>query len=134
MDLCSVLQPGQAGAWLPAQLPWAPGKAEGGVLGPGAPAASSAGRAWGMLMHTCSVSASSEAQRAGRLLGFCGTASSLELWEGPFHVQECNLSSHRALMLPGRGGWMWPCPPCLLKLGQRVQRQVVHAARRWPNP
>lgn len=81
-----VLQPGQAGAWLPAQLP----EAEGGVLGPGAPAASSAGRAWVMLMQTWSASASSEAWRARRLLGFCRTSSSPELWEGPFHLQECS--------------------------------------------
>lgn len=92
MDLYSVLQPGQVGAWLPAQLCWAPGKAEGGVLGPGAPAASSAARAWDTLIHACSASASSEAWRARRLLGFCGTASSPELWEGPIHLREFNPS------------------------------------------
>lgn len=30
--------------------------------------------------------------RARRLLGFCGTASSSELWEGVFHLQEFNPS------------------------------------------
>lgn len=90
MDLYSVLQPGQVGAWLPAQLCWAPGKAEGGVLGPGAPAASLAACAWDTLIHMCSASALSEVH--GELLGFCGTASSPELWEGPFHLQEFNPS------------------------------------------
>lgn len=55
-----------------------------------------------------------------RLPGFCGTASPSELCWGPFSLQKCNPSL-------GRGGWMWLCPPCLLKLSQ-----VVTVARDGP--
>lgn len=78
--VCSSL-----GRRVPDSLPGSPGpwgKAEGGVLGSGAPAASSAGCAWDTLMHTCSASASSDTWRARRLLGFCGSALSPELWGG----------------------------------------------------
>lgn len=120
MGWCRVLQPEQ-GCLAPSPAPL------GTALRPGAPAASCAERAGGARMHTCSASALAEAWRARGCLAFVGQPHHQSCGGAPSPCRNAAPLSHRVVVpLDGRG-WMWLCPPCLLRLGQ-----VVHAARDGP--
>lgn len=85
-------------------------------------------------MHTYSSTASSEAWRESRLLPALGQPGHQSTVGASSQVQKFNLLLPQSPCISRPRGWRWPSPPCLWKPGQRAQRGVVHAARRWPNP